>query len=287
MLLRAEAALLAATVAWGGTFLAVQFAMTMSGPLFFVGLRFAIAAAIGLLIAGPSLRHTTRGEIVAGLAIGAAICAGYTMQSEGLKHVLASESAFITALYVPIVPIMQWALLKRPPSPATWAGATLAFTGMVLIGTGGAGFGALGRGELITLASAFVFAAEILLVGYFAPKVDARRVVAIQLVATSVFSFALMPVFGETPPAEMPWQLLAVAAALGFASSIIQLAMNWAQKFVSPARATIIYATEPVWAALFGLIAGERLSVMGWIGGALVLAGVLVSEVRKKGEDRD
>jgi drug/metabolite transporter (DMT)-like permease len=209
------------------------------------------------------------------------------MQSEGLKHVLSSESAFITALYVPIVPIMQWAILRRPPSLATWAGATLAFFGMVLIGTDGGGIGALGWGEMITLTSAFVFAAEILLVGYFAPKVDARRVVAIQLVVTSLLSFGLMPVFGESAPAAFPWQLLAVAGALGLASSIIQLAMNWAQKYVSPARATIIYATEPVWAALFGLIAGERLSALGWIGGGLVLAGVLVSEIRRKGQARE
>ena len=287
MHLRAEAALLAVTIVWGGTFLAVQFAMTLSGPLFFVGLRFALAAVVGFMIAGRSMRHVTRGEVVAGTLIGVSICAGYTMQSEGLRHVLSSQSAFITALYVPIVPIMQWALLRRPPSAATWAGAMLAFFGMVLIGGDGGGLGALGWGEMITLASAFVFAAEILLVGYFAPKVDARRVTAIQLAATSVLSFVLMPIFGETPPVQMPWQLLAVAAALGLASSLIQLTMNWAQRFVSPARATIIYATEPVWAAAIGLAAGERLGPLGWTGGGLVLAGVLVSEIRRRGTTRE
>lgn len=286
MRLRAEAALLAITMAWGATFLAVQYAMTLSGPFFFVALRFAIAAAIGFAVAGKSLRHTTRTEIIAGCAIGAAICAGYTLQSEGLRHVLSSQSAFITALYVPIVPLMQWVLLRRPPSLAIWAGAGLAFVGMVLIGTDGGGLEDLGRGEFITLASAFVFAAEIILIGYFAPNVDARRVTAIQLAVTSVLAFALMPIFGEAPPPQIPWQLVGMAAALGLASSIIQLTMNWAQKFVSPARATIIYATEPVWAATVGLIAGERLGVLGWVGGALVIAGVLVSEIRKKGAPR-
>lgn len=286
-MLRAEGALLAVTVVWGGTFLAVQYAVTMSGPLFFVGLRFAIAAAIGIAIAGRSLMQVTRTEIVAGVAIGISICGGYTLQSEGLRHILSSESAFITALYVPIVPVLQWAILRRPPSVATWAGAALAFAGMVLIGTGGAGIGQLGRGELITLSSAFVFAAEILIVGYFAPKVDARRVTAIQLLVTSLLAFGLMPFFHEAPPAELPWELLAVAAVLGLASSLIQLTMNWAQRFVSPARATIIYATEPVWAALFGLAAGERLTVLAWAGGALVIAGVLVSEIRRRGAQRD
>ena len=71
MRLRAEAALLAVTMVWGATFLAVQYAMTMSGPFFFVGLRFAIAGAIGLVVAGKSLRGTTRTELVAGTAIAA------------------------------------------------------------------------------------------------------------------------------------------------------------------------------------------------------------------------
>jgi drug/metabolite transporter (DMT)-like permease len=284
---RAEAALLAVTVVWGGTFLAVQVAMALSGPLFFVGLRFAVAAAIGIAIAGKSLRHVTRGEVAAGVAIGASICGGYTLQSEGLRHVLSSESAFITALYVPLVPILQWAILRRPPSLATWAGAMLAFAGVVLIGADGGGIGEFGRGELITLVSAAVFAVEILVVGYFAPKVDARRVTAIQLCVASALCFALMPVFGETPPAHLPWALLAVAGGLGLASALIQLTMTWAQKFVSPARATIIYASEPVWAALLGFAAGERLGALAWAGGGLVIAGVLASEIRRRGDRRE
>lgn len=286
MHLRAEAALLAVTIVWGGTFLAVQYAMSLSGPLFFVGLRFAIAAVIAFVLVGRDLKNTTRFELFAGACIGVSICAGYSLQSEGLRTVLSSQSAFITALYVPIVPLMQWILLRRPPGLATWAGVTLAFSGMVLIGTDGGGIAEIGWGELITLASAFVFAAEILLIGAFAGKVDARRVTAIQLGVTSVLAFALMPAFGETAPVAIPWQLLAVAGALGFASSVIQLTMNWAQTFVSPARATIIYATEPVWAGLIGLLAGERLGALGWLGGGLVLAGVLVSEIRRRGRPR-
>jgi drug/metabolite transporter (DMT)-like permease len=278
---RAEAALLAVTVVWGATFLAVQYAMTMSGPLFFVGLRFAIAAGIGFLLAGPALRGVTRYELFAGLVIGAAILAGYALQSEGLRHVLSSQSAFITALYVPLVPLLQWAILRRPPGLATWTGAGLAFVGMVLISTDGGGLGDIGWGEWITFASAVAFASEILLIGAFAGKVDARRVTAIQLAVASVLAFALMPVVGESPPVDVSWPLLGMAAALGLASSIIQLTMNWAQRFVSPARATIIYATEPVWAALLGVAAGEILGIVGWIGGGLVLAGVLVSEIRK------
>ncbi|EMX3972141.1 EamA family transporter, partial [Acinetobacter nosocomialis] len=69
---------------------------------------------------------------------------------------------------------------------------------------------------------------------------------------------------------------------LGLASALIQFVMNWAQRMVDPSRAAIIYAGEPVWAGIIGRIAGERLPVIALFGGALVVLGVLVSELKLK-----
>lgn len=64
--------------------------------------------------------------------------------------------------------------------------------------------------------------------------------------------------------------------------------MNWAQKSVSPTRATIIYSAEPVWAGVVGRVAGERLPVTALIGGGLVVLGILASELRiVRRRDRD
>ncbi|TLU28846.1 EamA/RhaT family transporter, partial [Acinetobacter baumannii] len=73
-----------------------------------------------------------------------------------------------------------------------------------------------------------------------------------------------------------------IAVALGLASALIQFVMNWAQRVVDPSRAAIIYAGEPVWAGIIGRIAGERLPVIALFGGALVVLGVLVSELKIK-----
>ncbi|MCY1430213.1 hypothetical protein D9M71_461550 [compost metagenome] len=73
-----------------------------------------------------------------------------------------------------------------------------------------------------------------------------------------------------------------IAVALGLASALIQFVMNWAQRVVDPSRAAIIYAGEPVWAGIIGRIAGERLPVIALLGGALVVLGVLVSELKIK-----
>jgi len=279
VLSRSEAVLVGVTMLWGATFLVVQLALSVSGPLFFVGLRFGTAALMMALIAAPVLRGLTWREIKAGLMIGVAIFLGYTLQTYGLQYIPSSKSAFITALYVPIVPLMQWLVLKRPPSVMAWTGIAFAFIGLVLLaGPDGTAIG-LGIGELLTLLCAIAISAEIILIGGFAGTVDARRVTVVQLATTSILALGLMAPLGEKLP-EPSWLLIGSAVGLGLASAGIQLAMNWAQKTVSPTRATVIYAGEPVWAGIVGRLYGERLPAAALIGAGLIVAGVIVSEMK-------
>ncbi|AIR61588.1 membrane protein [Cedecea neteri] len=276
-----EALLILITMFWGGTFLAVQYAMTMSDPFFFVGLRFATAAiAVGLLSL-KSLRGLTWLEIKAGMMIGVAIAIGYSMQTWGLQTIPSSKSAFITAMYVPVVPLLQWICLGRMPGLMSWIGVALAFVGLIfLAGPEGTSL-SLGAGEIITLIGAVAIAAEIILISAWAGKVDIKRVTVVQLATASLVSFAAMVPAGESVPHFSPG-LVVIALGLGIFSAIIQVTMNWAQRSVSPTRATVIYTGEPVWAGIFGRMAGERLPVLALVGGALIVLGVLVSELKLK-----
>jgi drug/metabolite transporter (DMT)-like permease len=248
--------------------------------LFFVGLRFGAAAIVTTLFALPILRGLTWLEVKAGTLIGLTIYLGYVLQTWGLQTILSSKSAFITSLYVPIVPLLQWFILRRMPSPMAWAGVALAFTGMILMSDpGNAVAGGLGIGEWLTVISTIAIAAEIILIGGYADRVDARRVTVVQVAVASLLAFATMPAFGEAiPPFSM--KLLLSGVGLGIASAAIQLTMNWAQKQVSPTRASIIYAGEPVWAGVIGRIAGEHLPPLALLGGASIALGVIVSEVK-------
>ncbi len=134
---------------------------------------------------------------------------------------------------------------------------------------------------MITLASAVAIAAEIILISAWAGKVDVRRVTVVQLATASLVAFAAMKPAGESVPSLTP-ALLGVALGLGIFSAIIQVTMNWAQRSVSPTRATLIYTGEPVWAGIFGRLAGERLPLLALLGCVLILAGVLVSELKWK-----
>lgn len=266
---------------WGTTFLIVHTAMKFSGPMFFVGLRFTVAGLICLLVFRRAMRELTWRDARAGVAIGLAIFLGYGLQTHGLQSISASQSAFITALYVPLVPLLQWLLLRNAPHPMSWLGIALAFAGLVML-TGPqqplAGW-AMGAGELFSLLAAVVFAAEIILIGKYAGTVNLQRVTVVQLLVAGLASFAAMPVIGESIPA-FSWVWLACGLGLGTASVLIQLTMNWAQKTVSPTRATLIYASEPIWGGLVGRLAGERLPALALLGAGMVVLGVVASELR-------
>ncbi len=279
LLSRQELALIAVTMVWGGTFLVVHLAMQYSGPLFFVGLRFVTAGLIGLLVFRKAMAGLTRTELVAGIAIGASIFLGYGLQTFGLQTISSSKSAFLTALYVPLVPLVQWLVMGKPPRLMSWIGIGLAFTGLMLVAGPESGGMELNVGEMATMLSTLAIAAEVLLIGHFAGKVDARRVTTVQLLAAGVMALLAMPVAGESVP-DFSWVWLSAAAAMACASILIQLTMNWAQKSLSPTRATVIYASEPVWAGIVGRMAGDRLPGLAILGAALIVGGVLVSELR-------
>lgn len=276
-----EICLIAITVLWGGTFLIVKHAMLFSGPFFFVGLRFAAAALALLLFSYRRLSGLTWYELKAGMFIGFAISLGYGLQTVGLQTIPSSTSAFITALYVPFVPILQWLILRKLPGLMSWTGIVAAFIGLFfLTKPEGESFVYLSfsLGEILTIFSALAIALEIILISHFSNQVDSRRVTLIQLLSASIFSFLLMVPTKESFPIFSPY-LLYSAIGLGVMSALIQFVMNWAQKSVSPTRATLIYAGEPVWAGIVGRIAGEKLPLLGLFGGALILFAVIISEL--------
>lgn len=285
MLGRPELALIGVTMLWGATFLIVHHAVQLTGPLFFVGLRFGTAALIALPIALPVLRGLTARELLAGSVIGLGIFTGYTLQTWGLQTISSSTSAFITAAYVPLVPIMQWAILRRRPRLMSWIGAALAFAGLLLVAAPREGL-SLGKGEALTLVSTLAIALEIIFISLWAGKVNVARVTLVQLAATALLAFAFMAPAGEAIP-PFSWTVVLSACGLGAMTALIQFVMNWAQRTVSPTRATLIYAGEPVWAGIIGRIAGDRLPTTALAGAVLIVAAVIVSELKfeRRGQD--
>lgn len=274
-----EIALIAVTMVWSATFLIVHNAVLVSGPLAFVGARFGVAAVITALICGRQLLRLTRAELLAGMLIGVSIFGGYVLQTWGLLHLSSSKSAFITAFYVPLVPVLQWLVLRQRPRPMVWAAIALAFLGLMLLaGTDGLAIG-IGLGEVLTALGAVAIAIEILLISRVAAELNVLRVTIVQLATASMLSLLAMPLTGEPVPA-IGLTFVLSAVALGGASALIQYVMNWAQKRLSATKATLIYASEPVWAGIIGRLAGERLPALAIVGALCIMCAGILSETR-------
>ena len=158
---KAELVLVFITMLWGGTFLLVHNVMTVSGPMFFVGLRFAAAALFVGVVSARALPGLTFTELKAGMLIGVSIMLGYGLQTMGLQTISSSQSAFITALYVPFVPLLQWLVLGRRPGLMPSIGICLAFIGLMLLAGPEGGSLHFSEGEVVTLVSAVAIAGDI------------------------------------------------------------------------------------------------------------------------------
>jgi len=274
-----ELVLVSITMLWGGTFLAVQTALQWSDPFVLVGLRFGLAALMTMLIRGRALRGVTRQELIAGSAIGVALFFGYTLQTIGLESIPSSKSAFLTALYVPMVPLLQWVWLKRSPRAAAWLGIVMAFAGAVLLADPTNLSWAFGLGDAVTILGAFAIAMEIVLMSRLSPGCDPGRLAVIQTVVVALLCAPAAWLRNESLPSATPG-LIACVLGLAALTAVIQYAMNWAQQTISATRATLIYSLEPVWAGVVGRLAGERLGPLGLLGGALIVLSIVVGEIR-------
>lgn len=272
---RAELVLLLATAIWGLAFLVTRHAVADVPVAPFLALRFATACIVVRLATGVRVRAASAVERRAGLALGLAMFAGYALQAEGLRRLDAGTTAFISALYVPLVPLLQIAITRVLPSLRQWVSMVLACCGLMLMTgaqlpvLGGAGL----TGAGFALGGAVAIAFEITLVGYFAARVDPRRLAVLECGLVALLAGVIAGFEGGFSH----FGVVAVACGLGLgaASAFLQISSNWAMRHVVPARAILIFATEPVWAAAFGAMAGERMAGRAWAGAALILAALL------------
>lgn len=277
---RADLALAGAAFLFGTTFLVVQDAVEEGGAIPFLVARFGIGALVLLPFAVRRGRPAP-GFTKAVLVLGALLAAGYVLQTVGLQYTTSSVSAFITYLLVVIVPILSAVVLRIPPSPLALVGVGLAVVGLVLLtasaGAGGGTLGVgLGRGELLTLGCAVAFAAHIVALAADAPRFD---VLQLNLGQFSVVAAVLFVPGFFAGGYELSGGTLLAAVYTGVVVSAVAFGLQvWGQRRVSATRTALVLLLEPVFAAVLGFFAGERLGVLGALGAGVILVAILVSE---------
>jgi drug/metabolite transporter (DMT)-like permease len=274
-----NALLIVVTIIWGTTFLVTHTVLHSLGPFSLLALRFALATVILGMLYYRNLRRITRAEIVFGLAIGLSLFASYALQTVGLQFTTSSKAGFITGFYVPLVPLFAVGLLRQRLTVEAVVGVVLSCLGLVLISiTTGFDF-AFGWGEILVLGCSVAAALQIILISKFVAQVDATNLTIIQIALTALLSGVAIPLVHEplVVPTLPVWGAIVYLGII--ATAFCLLVMNRVQRFVSSTQATLTYALEPMWAGLFGALAGEPLSVANWLGCGCLLLGMIVSRV--------
>lgn len=272
----ADLALLFVAFVWGVTFVVVKDALADIGPYYFLAIRFAIAFLFMALICWRSLLRVNRDSLSIGLLIGTVLFGGYAFQTVALQYTSAANAGFITGLSVVLVPMFSAILTRRLPSIPAAVGVASAAVGLALLAIQG-NF-SLNYGDALVFLCAVCFATHIILVGRYAPHFDPMLLAIIQVGTVGLISSIIAPGL-ETFPVELtrPVQIALMATAIP-ATSLAFFIQNWAQRFTSPTHTAVIFTMEPVFAGLTAwLIGGEDLGIRQWMGGALIVAGMLIT----------
>jgi drug/metabolite transporter (DMT)-like permease len=272
---------------WGSGFVAQTAGMDHIGPYLYSGLRFALGSLCLLpliLRRSPSVPAPepllTRGLLQGGVIMGIALALGINLQQVGLLFTSVTNSGFITGLYVIVVPLLGL-LLGHKTGMGTWIGCLLAVVGMFMLSVGD-NF-QVASGDWLQLIGAFVWGGHVILVGLFASRHDPIRLAFLQFVTCSVVSLVLALIF---EPIALPSIIAAgpallyggvVAVGIGYTLQVV------AQKHAIASHAAIILSLEAVFAAIAGAwILGEALQMRGYLGCALMLAGMLLAQLWPK-----
>ena len=273
----AQAGLLYSAAIWGSTFFLVKNALNHISPLALIAYRFLIAAFLMFVFLKVKKKKLFR-DAGKGLILGIILWVVYFPQTLGLKFTTASNSGFITGLFILFVPIVGWLLFKRIPELNKIFSVVLALTGLWIL-TGGPG--KINYGDTLTLITAVAYAFHILYVGkYMASGSDPYILTFQQFLFVGLFSLAgsLFSEGGLTWSSDSVWWIIVFLAVFPTMSAfLIQMV---SQRFTSPLRVAIIFSMEPVFAAIFAwTIGGERFALHRGIGGLIIVAAILVSEL--------
>lgn len=286
----ADFSLLLVAMMWGCTFLIVQNAVRVLPPLAFNGIRFTGAAVLLALITAVFYRREWKmmswRMVIHALLLGLFLFLGYGFQTMGLLYTTTSNTGFITGLSVVLVPFLSLALLKTAISRYTWFSAGLAVAGLYLLTFTGSAL-SLNQGDALVLLCAVAFALQVAYTGVYAPRYPALPLATLQLAFVGLLSVAAsLLVDGPAPLAhsgaliQKPDVLWALLISIGPTSAFAFWIQTACQKYTTPARVAIIYATEPVFAALTGLMfGGETLGLSAALGCLCIFAAMLIAEL--------
>jgi len=287
-----SAAMIAATLIWGGAFSVQRTGMRFVDPVLFTALRSALGALAlavitvgfdlgtgrGVSLWGTAATAAERKRLVAGgIWCGVFLAVASAFQQYGLKYTTAAKAGFLTTLYIVIVPMLG-IFFRRRTSKLLWFSAFLALAGAFLLC---GGVGRIGRGEWLVIICSFLFSGHILVIDRYARECDCVRLSFLQFTVAALLTGIGAAALRET------WDTDRIAAAIpcllysGIGSSAVAFTLQLAaQKYLHPVTASLLMSLESVFATIGGWIfLHETLTPRELAGCAVIFAAVLLAQL--------
>ena len=285
--------LLAASFFWGTTFVAQILGMEGLGPYTYAAARFALGVLfIGALWflyrdkrAEQKRAGTFRSGFRAGIPVGLAMFVGVTLQQVALLYTTAGKTAFITTVYIVLVPLVA-VLLGQRVRAVQWGGAVLAFAGVYFLSAHGEM--TINTGDLLVLICSFFWMAQILLIDRYARAVDAIELCFMQMIVCTIGSAVLAAIYESFAWSDIWSAAVPILYAGLFSCGVAYTCQILGQAYVEPTQAAILMSTEAIFAAVAGwIVLGETMSGVQVLGCALLLGGALMAQVRGTGKSQN
>lgn len=274
----AKLAIIAATLIWGSSFFIMKNAVSEIPAAWLLAIRFTVAAITLAIIFAPHLKHINREYILQSSIIGLCIYIGYYMQTIGLERTTPGKNAFLTAVYVVVVPFLYWLVDKKKPTKFNVIAAVLCVAGIGLVSLDSSL--SINLGDIFTLIGGVMFAMHIVVVAKFGHDKDMIAVTVLQFAYAAIFAWITAFLTEETPGFRFSQGFWPQMAYLAFgATAAALLLQNIGQKYTPPAEASLLLSLESVFGVIFSIIFyKEKVSIRVACGFLLIFAAIIVSE---------
>ncbi len=276
--------LIVTTIIWGSGFVVMKNSVEVITPTYLLALRFTIASVALVAVFWKRVKKISKSDVMCGGLLGIFLFISYFFQTYGLKYTTASKNAFITTLYVILVPFLHWFYNRKKPSRNNVAAAGIAVFGLALLSL--EGDLSVNIGDLMTLVCGFFFAFHIVFVDRYTEDHDPIILTVIQMVIAAILSWAIAPLMeGSLDLTVIDTSMMTGLLYLGILCTMICfLLQNVGQKHLTPNTSSIILSFEAVFGLMFSvLFLGEQVTIKLAAGCVLMFASVILSEYKRKG----
>ncbi len=276
----ADSLLLLTALIWGCAFAVVKNALDSFPPGAIIAMRYLIAAAITGILFRRHLKELTRGDVARGALVGLLLFGAYIVQTTGLQYTTAGKNAFLTTVYVLLVPFGCALLFHQNLQKSNLIAAVMMLVGIGLLSLDGQG-GGLNPGDILTLICGFLFAGHIIAVEQCQKKTNTYALIVLQFAFCALYAGLYNRIFERGMPlAFTPGSIGGLLYIAVFSTTIGMSLQNIGQSMAPASHAVILLSLESVFGVLFScLLLGEKVTLQMGVGFAIIFAALLVSEL--------